>query len=100
MELEIKPLNGIGFLEFGMDSVEVGQFNHVYGDPIRPDVEPFIYEFSQEEIDDLRSDLGGEGLKAILDVQGLCYCQSRGLAQGHSHNRQHGPRRIPSCHVP
>ena len=68
MELEIKPLNGIGLLEFGMNSIEVGKFNYVYGAPIRSVVEPFIYEFSQEEIDDLRSDLGEEGLKAILDA--------------------------------
>ncbi len=69
MELVIKPLHGIGFLEFGMDPVKIGEFNHLYGKPIKPEVEQFIYVFSQEEIEDLRADLGEEGLQTILDAE-------------------------------
>lgn len=68
MEFEVMPKQGLGFLKFGMEPAEVGRFDYLYGKPQSPAIEPFIFSFSAEEIEEIRNDVGEEALKAILDA--------------------------------
>jgi hypothetical protein len=68
MQFDLIPKVGVGLLKLGMPQAELPQLHEIYGAPMANTAAPFIPEFSPTELEDLRRDLGEEGLQVILDA--------------------------------